>query len=122
VTTRHANVGRAQHLFSYLLKLLNIKNAERFSTNHADAEVKAHYRSYPLEMAEIWYDLCHFDQLPAALRFKRRLKSMKGFIQYAMAMYWLWAYPKNATRFLLVIFVQVNNIPEAIRFTSDPEN
>jgi hypothetical protein len=83
----------------HLLMLLNIKNAERFSMERADSEVKAHYGSYPLEMAEIWYDLCHFDQLSAALRFKKREKTMKGFKQYAMAMYWLWTYPKNAKVF-----------------------
>jgi hypothetical protein len=82
-----------------LLKLLSIKNAERFSTKRADAEVKAHYGSYPLEIAEIWYALCHFNQLPAALRFKKCKKSLKGFKQYAMAMYWLWTYPKNAKVF-----------------------
>jgi hypothetical protein len=99
VTNRLAKADQAQHIFSHLLfisstmylsvdatrkhllMLLNIKNAEHFSMKRADAEVKAHFGSYPLEMAEIWYDLCHFDQLPTVLRFKKREKSMKGFKQ-----------------------------------------
>jgi hypothetical protein len=81
----------------HLISLAGIPNSHRFTTERANEEVKAHYGSYPLDLAEIWFDLCHVgdDILPVELKLTKKEKSMRGFKQYAMAMFWLWTYPKN---------------------------
>lgn len=55
-------------------------------------EFQKHFGSSPLDIAEIWLDLCQHD---ANLLHKKE-KTEKGFKRYLTAMYWLWARPKNA--------------------------
>ena len=50
---------------------------------------RAHYGSSPLDVAEIWYDICHHATL------KPQDKTMRGFKKYLHAHYWLWTRPKN---------------------------
>lgn len=55
-------------------------------------EFHKHFGSSPLDIAEIWYDLCNHDENLLS----KKEKSNKGFKRYLIAMYWLWAKPKNA--------------------------
>ena len=40
--------------------------AKDFTKERAEEEVRAHYGSPSLDLAEIWFDLCHFDRLTAS--------------------------------------------------------
>ena len=51
-----------------------------------------HFGSSPLDIAEMWFDLCHHeDEL-----LTKKEKSEKGFLRFISAHYWLWFKPKNA--------------------------
>ncbi len=76
------------------LNIMNVrlsrKNEKRLRT-----EFHKHYGSSPLDLADMWYDLCNFD--PTALTLKE--KTEKGFKHFLAAHYWLWCYPKNTSLF-----------------------
>jgi hypothetical protein len=56
-------------------------------------EFKAHYGSSPLVVANLWSDLCNTTIEGSLLKEEEKLE--KGFKKFMMAMYFLWAYPKN---------------------------
>ena len=58
-------------------------------------EFHKHFGSSPLDIAEMWFDLCnHKDGL-----LSKKEKSEKGFVRFLSAHYWLWCRPKNAEMF-----------------------
>jgi hypothetical protein len=55
-------------------------------------EFHKHYGSSPLDIADMWFDLCNQkDELST------KEKSEKGFKRFLSAHYWLWCGPKNAS-------------------------
>jgi hypothetical protein len=57
-------------------------------------EFHKHYGSSPLDIADMWYDLCHRKKTLC-----KKEKSEKGFERFLGAHYWLWCRPKNASMF-----------------------
>jgi hypothetical protein len=55
---------------------------------------RCHYGSSPLDIAEIWFDLCHADIVAAKIPMKDQTE--RGFKRFMVAHYWLWTKPKNA--------------------------
>jgi hypothetical protein len=60
----------------------------RLSLEMANEQVKKHLGSFPIDLAEMWHDLC--TEIPIKER------KMRGFKQFIMTHFWLWNYPKNA--------------------------
>ena len=65
----------------------------KLSTQEKVDEFKSHYGSSPLILANIWFDLCHIMIEEACL--KEKEKSERGFMQFMIAHFYLWMYPKN---------------------------
>ena len=63
----------------------------RKSEEEKALEFHKHYGSSPLDVAEIWFDLCSHGNLTM------KEKNMRGFKRLLLALFWLWAYPKNAS-------------------------
>ena len=47
---------------------------DRLSLDAADEKCKHHYGSYPIDLAEIWYDLCQMDEIRHG---DKRMRSFK---------------------------------------------
>lgn len=60
-------------------------------------EFHKHFGSSPLDIAEIWYDMCHSESDDPKILLSEKEKSDKGFNRFLAAVYWLWTYPKNAS-------------------------
>ena len=58
-------------------------------------EFHKHCGSSPLDIADMWHDLCNYDDKLLS----KKEKSEKGFKRFLAAQYWLWAKPKNAELF-----------------------
>ena len=58
--------------------------------------------SYPIDIAQIWYDL--MDRIPKAE------KTLKGFKYFIATHHFLWAYPKNATLFATTVPICERNL------------
>lgn len=58
-------------------------------------EFHKHFGSSPLDLADMWYDLCNLDKKLLS----KKEKSEKGFKRFLAAHYWLWCRPKNASMF-----------------------
>lgn len=65
----------------------------RLSVKDKASEFQSHYGSSPLNVADIWFDLCHTTIEEACLEEKE--KSERGFKRFMIAHYFLWTYPKN---------------------------
>lgn len=76
------------------LEIMNVPRGKKKETRLLDV-FRKHYGSSPLDIADCWYDLCYHDE--SVLSSKE--KSDKGFKQFLVAQYWLWARPKNAEMF-----------------------
>lgn len=65
----------------------------RKSETRLQTEFQQHYGLTPLDVAEVWYDLCYYDKklLP------KQEKTERGFKYFLAALHWLWAKPKNAS-------------------------
>jgi hypothetical protein len=59
-----------------------------------DREFQRHFGSTHLDIAEAWYDLCHYKDWLSS-----KEKSRKGFKRFLAAQFWLWTRPKNASVF-----------------------
>jgi hypothetical protein len=81
----------------YGLELLGVRYS-RWSESTRILEFHRHYGSSPLDVADIWYDLTIGAHLPKELKLHTE-KNEKGFNRYMMALFWLWAYPKNSSMF-----------------------
>jgi hypothetical protein len=57
-------------------------------------EFHKHYGSSPLDVADMWYDLCYKENV-----LSKKKKSEKGFKRFLAAHYYLWARPKNTAMF-----------------------
>lgn len=57
-------------------------------------EFHKHFGSSPLDIAEMWYDLCSYNDT-----MQKKEKTHKGFKRFLAAHYWLWCKPKNASLF-----------------------
>ena len=70
------------------------KSQERLLTDFHE-----HYGSSPVDVSEIWYDLCLNEDglLLDEYCLSEKEKTMKGFKRYLSAHFWLWARPKNAS-------------------------
>ena len=67
----------------------------RKSEKRLALEFHKHFGSSTLDVAEVWYDLCYYDDKVLS----EKEKSEKGFKRCLAAMYWLWAKPKNVEDF-----------------------
>jgi hypothetical protein len=59
-------------------------------------EFHKHYGSSPLDVADCWFDLCHWKGPSGKSLLEEKEKSEKGFKRLMAAHYWLWCRPKNA--------------------------
>ena len=55
-----------------------------------------HYGSDPLDIASLWFDLQHHDDEKGKPLLDEKEDSENGFYHFMKAMFFLWAYPKNA--------------------------
>lgn len=74
------------------LKIMNVRPGKKGQTRLM-LEFHKHFGSTPLDIADMWYDLCYWDKKALS----KKEKSQKGFRRFLVAMYWLWARPKNAS-------------------------
>jgi hypothetical protein len=72
------------------LDIMNVRLGRKSEEEKA-LEFHKHYGSSPLDVAEIWFDLCSHGNLTM------KEKNMRGFKRLLLALFWLWAYPKNAS-------------------------
>jgi hypothetical protein len=80
-------------LLERALKVLQI-DTNRKSRKWQTEQFHAHFGSDPLDLANMWYDLCSTDIEDAKLTAKE--KGEKGLRMFLVAHHWLWTYPKNA--------------------------
>ena len=76
------------------LKYVGVKTRKHFSRAALVALFRKHYGSLPMDLAEMWYDLCSTD-IPAA-RLNGNEKLERGFKLFMAAHFFLWTYPKNS--------------------------
>lgn len=65
----------------------------RVSNATNNGRFRAHYGSSPLDVAEMWYDLCHTDIPESKLPMKD--KNERGFKRFLVSLFWLFTKPKN---------------------------
>jgi hypothetical protein len=76
------------------LECLHIPICSQTSKAKKELEFHKHYGSWPLEVANLWYDLTTTDIVGALMTEKE--KSESGFLMFMMAHFFLWSYPKNS--------------------------
>ena len=77
-----------------IAKIYTIPEQQRMSESYLNETFHGHYGNTPLDVASVWYDLTVTDISDAALTGKE--KTYKGFCHYLKAVFFCWAYPKNA--------------------------
>jgi hypothetical protein len=76
------------------LKIMNVRNGRK-GEKRLELEFHKHFGVSSLDAADIWYDLCYYDQS----LLKKKEKTEKGFKRTLAALYWLWLDPGNASAF-----------------------
>jgi hypothetical protein len=68
------------------LDIMKVHHSKRKSHERMLLEFHKHFGSSLLDIAEMWYDLCYYDEslLP------EKEKTEKGFKHFLAAHYWLW--------------------------------
>lgn len=64
------------------------------SKDQVAQDFKDHFGSSPLDIAEIWYDMCHTDIAPAKV--PKNEQNERGFHGFMRAVYFLWVYPRSS--------------------------
>ena len=76
------------------LEIMSVR-CQRKDEKRLQLEFHKHFGSSPLDIADMWHDLCCYDENVLS----KKEKSEKGFKQFLAAHYWLWARPKNVEMF-----------------------
>ncbi len=76
------------------LKIMGVRNGRK-NVKTLLRSFHMHFGSSPLDIADMWYDLCYWDETVLS----ENEKSEKGFKRLLSAHYWLWCRPKNTELF-----------------------
>ena len=75
-----------------VLDIMKVRRGKKTDTA-LNLEFHKHIGLAPIDVADLWYDLCYYD----SNLLSAKDKSEKGFVRFLAAIYWLWARPKNAS-------------------------
>ncbi|CAB9513718.1 unknown protein [Seminavis robusta] len=92
------------------LKIMKVQRPERKNQKYLQRQFRKHFGSSPLDLAEQWHDLCHWEQEKDNSelyklcewengKLPKTAKMEQGFQGFLAAHYWLWTRPKNAVMF-----------------------